>query len=505
MQIPLVGQTYEHRYRDVNYQRCVNFYPCSSGEGNTGPAVLMPTPGFVLLSDLDSALSLGTNDLIRGMRTIGTDLFVCAGSSIYRLAFDMSTLTLTSSANEFTMSESGTPSNLVDMVHDEQYLVVTNNSGTIYYYDYGADSAGTVSAPSSITASGVVYLDGYFIVFDSVTGKLYRSDAGDPTTWGTLNFTTPEAKPDITVGIEVINRELWVFSDNSVEVFYNDGGDTNFGFTRRDAVLIDQGCKAKESIVRLDRTLFWLDDRGFIVRSGDQNGPYGMTIISTDALNKELQNYSDLTDAEAYGYTEDGHNFYVITFPTDDKTWVYDTTSGLWHERMWWGQQDVHPILTPIQEFSKSEHRHLSRQLELNQGENVISSYTANKLYVMSNIYYEDEGEPIIRIRTTPSVSQDLSFFPIDAVELHVDTGQAPVSGDGSSPELKLRYSWDGGYTWSHEMVESMGLTGEYGTRVRWNRLGTGREWVFEFRLVDNAGTAFISAHADLRSLAMES
>lgn len=40
------------------------------------------------------------------------------------------------------------------------------------------------------------------------------------------------------------------------------------------------------------------------------------------------------------------------------------------------------------------------------------------------------------------------------------------------APEIMLRWSDDGGHTWSNEHWRPMGKVGEYGTRVIWRRLG---------------------------------
>jgi hypothetical protein len=42
----------------------------------------------------------------------------------------------------------------------------------------------------------------------------------------------------------------------------------------------------------------------------------------------------------------------------------------------------------------------------------------------------------------------------------------------GTDPQIMLRWSDDGGHTWSNEHWRSMGMIGEYGKRVLWRRLG---------------------------------
>ena len=45
-------------------------------------------------------------------------------------------------------------------------------------------------------------------------------------------------------------------------------------------------------------------------------------------------------------------------------------------------------------------------------------------------------------------------------------------TGQGSDPQVMLRWSDDGGHTWSNEHWVTMGGIGTYGTRAIWRRLG---------------------------------
>ena len=45
------------------------------------------------------------------------------------------------------------------------------------------------------------------------------------------------------------------------------------------------------------------------------------------------QSYAILSDADSFIYTQDGHKFLSLTFPSVNVTWVMDITTGLWHQR----------------------------------------------------------------------------------------------------------------------------------------------------------------------------
>jgi hypothetical protein len=49
---------------------------------------------------------------------------------------------------------------------------------------------------------------------------------------------------------------------------------------------------------------------------------------------------------------------------------------------------------------------------------------------------------------------------------------QQALATQGANPQVMLRWSDDGGHTWSNEHWASMGQIGEYGYRTFWRRLG---------------------------------
>jgi hypothetical protein len=64
-------------------------------------------------------------------------------------------------------------------------------------------------------------------------------------------------------------------------------------------------------------------------------------------------------------------------------------------------------------------------------------------------------------------------------------------------PQAMLRWSDDGGHTWSNEHWASMGKIGEYGKRVIWRRLGMTtklRDRVYEISGTDPVKIAIMGA-----------
>jgi hypothetical protein len=71
------------------------------------------------------------------------------------------------------------------------------------------------------------------------------------------------------------------------------------------------------------------------------------------------------------------------------------------------------------------------------------------------------------------------------------------MSVQGEDPQVMLRWSDDGGHTWSNEHWTTMGRIGETGTRVIWRRLGTTsklRDRVYEISGTDPVKIAIMGA-----------
>jgi len=84
------------------------------------------------------------------------------------------------------------------------------------------------------------------------------------------------------------------------------------------------------------------------------------------------------------------------------------------------------------------------------------------------------------------------------AFELDLDPGQGAVTGQGANPQVMMRMSDDGGKTWGIERWRSAGKIGEYGTRVRWDRLGRARRRVFEVVMTDPIAWRLTGAYVEL-------
>ena len=474
MQSPILGSAYVARSVNAADNRMINLFPEIIPEGGSTPAFLNRAPGLRL------EVAVGTGP-IRGMWTFNSYLYVASGNTLYKVDTQYNVTALGTLANDGPVS----------MTDDGTYLGVACN-GPTFYYNSATDTFGEITDPDFPGALTISYLNGYFVFIEPDSQKVWTAELLDPTSIDPLAFASAEGSPDGLVSSITDHSEVWLFGTNSVEVWYNSGA-VDFPLQRIQGAFNEIGCAATFSVAKLDNGLFWLGSdargRGIVYRS---NGYTGVR-ISTHAVEWQIQQYGDISDAIAYTYQQDGHAFYVLTFPTANATWVYDVATQAWHERASYTNGDFG--------------RHRSNCQVAFNNEVLVGDYQNGNLYAFDLEVYADfnrtqkwlrswralpTGQINDRKRTAqhslqldaetgvglPGITEvpgHIYLSPLIIVGTFniVDEVQIVNSIDNYvEPQVMLRWSDDGGHTWSNEYWRSMGPVGGYGTRVIWRRLG---------------------------------
>jgi hypothetical protein len=333
-------------------------------------------------------------------------------------------------------------------------------NGPSYIYNNITGAFGQITDPDFPGAVTVAYLDGYFVFNEPNSQKLWVTQLLDGTSIDPLDFSSTEGSPDGLLAVVSNFREVWAFGTNSIEVWY-DSGSTDFPLQRIQGAFNELGCAAPYSVAKMDNGLFWLGrDRrgqGIVYRA---NGYTGVR-ISTHAVEWQIQQYSDLSDAIGYTYQQDGHSFYVLVFPGVNTTWVYDAATQAWHERAGWNNG------------SFTRHRG-NCQMAFNN-KIVIGDFENGNIYAFDLEDYSDNGniQKWLRSwRALPTGTNTLKRTTQHMLQLDCESGVGLNLGQGDVPQVMLRWSDDGGHTWSNEHWASMGKIGEYYKRVIWRRLG---------------------------------
>lgn len=109
------------------------------------------------------------------------------------------------------------------------------------------------------------------------------------------------------------------------------------------------------------------------------------------------------------------------------------------------------------------------------------------------------ETVPQRRLRVAPHLSAEQFNIFYDQFTLDLQVGNGLLVGQGVTPQIMLRMSDDGGYTWSDEILLDSGAQGQYLTRVTANGLGMARDRVFEISTSDPVAWSIISAFLQTR------
>lgn len=471
MKTPILGSSYVARSVNAADNRMINLFPEIVPEGGKEAAFLSRCPGLEFLQ------TVGTGP-IRGLwahQTNGTDFYVVSGVQVFKLSGLTATPTLLG-----TVSGTG-PVSIAD--NGTQIFFACN--GPSYIYNEVTNVFQQITDPDFPGALTVGYLDGYFVFTEPNSQRVWVTSIFEGTQIDALDFASAEGSPDGLVGLIVDHREAWLFGTDSVEVWY-DAGLADFPLTRIQGAFNEIGCVATFSIAKLDNGLFWLGTdargQGIVYRANGYTG----TRVSTHAVEYAIAQYGNLADAIAYTYQQEGHAFYVLTFPTGNATWVYDVATGAWHERAGWD--------------NGAFMRHRSN-CQCNFGGNIIvGDYENGNIYRFNLDVFADNGgiQKWLRSwRALPTGQNDLKRTAHHSLQLDCQSGVGLNLGQGSDPQVVLRWSDDGGHTWSNEHWASLGKIGQYFHRVFWRRLGMTmklRDRVYEVSGTDPVKIAIVGA-----------
>jgi hypothetical protein len=217
-------------------------------------------------------------------------------------------------------------------------FTITVTGGTTFTYAVSGTPAtpatGTITAVGGkTTVPGAVYLDDYMFV-QAITGEIYNSDNGDITSWGALNFITPEKEPSNAVAIAKSLNYLVAFKQWDTEAF-DDAGLPAPGSPLAvvGSFYLKLGCAHADSIVEFDGGIVFMSKRDNLQRSREIHVLKGLTPkkISTPEVERIL-NGDDLATLYALYLSMAGHQFYVLTLKTSLITIAYDFNSGFWHQ-----------------------------------------------------------------------------------------------------------------------------------------------------------------------------
>lgn len=355
----------------------------------------------------------------------------------------------------------------------------TVSSTTIYALNWTV----LPSTDGAFEGGGTVDISDNYFVYNKPNSQLWAaSDLLSPIT-DPLSFASKDGSPDDLVAIIVDRREVYLLGEMSSEAWL-DVGSVPFPFQRIQGSSTQQGIAAAYSCARVGNSFAYVSKNNRGEATIVQMNGYIPQRISTHAVETTLVG-QDVSDAIAWTYQLEGHETYVVTFPSigeNGLTWAYDITTGLWHKWLYTNNQNQYE-------------RHRGNCCAFFNQQVLLGDYENGKLYRLSLSQYTDDGQLIRRLRRCPHITTDLQRQYFAELQIQFQPGVGLPVGQGQDPQAMLRWSDDGGFTWSNENWVTIGKQGQYFTRAMWRRLGFARDRIFEVVVTDPIKAVIVSAN----------
>ncbi len=448
IEFPLIGGTYPSRSRAASPQRTINYFPEGATKGNM---VLVGAPGYSRIKDFSKEG--------RGALPHEDKLYAVLGSIVYEFNEGLAETqigTLLTSTGRVSMAHNGT-----------ELMIVDGQDGWLYD---GTFTKITDSTFTATKADQVVFKDGYFVVNEPGTQRMWMSAAYDGSSWTGTDTASAEFRPDNLVSL-VEDRELWGFGTNTIGVFQNSGAASGFIFKPIRQANQVYGIAARDSVASLDNTLYWLGRHKTGQISVFRASGYQPKKVSTPALEYHWASYPDTSKAFAISMFFKGHSWYVLTFPEADhglgRTFVYSSEYNMWWE---WGEWRPH--IDDYSKFPMVAHAFFA-------GKHIIFDVNGD-MHELDDDIYTFNGETIVSERWTPAIHESRRRIFHRRLQVDMDVGHGDPDGD--LPRLRVSASDDGGKTWNNWRDADIGYVGETTARARVIGLGSAFDRVYRLQ-----------------------
>lgn len=420
--------------------------------GATGARpILRRIPGLVRVADITAQVHC------RGLINISGTVLVVLNNRVW---------SLTKSGTVYTATNLGALDGTLPVT------MAVNNAATpniVAVTENGCFNLFTGSAPTSFAdadlpaPNSVSILGGYFI-WTIGDGRIFASGLNAVTVDALANTRAQQRSDGLTRGVAFGGR-FFAFGTASCEV-YRDAGTSPFPLVYE--TMIPRGIAGAHAVAGWEEG--WSNAIIFV---GDDSIVYeldGYTPrrISTHDVERDIEALGDRSVLEASVHMAGGHAFWCLSSPS--WTWVYDRTTGFWHERESYGQSRWRGSCA-VKAFD----------------EWIVGDETLGALYRVSEAVYREHNDPIV----ARAESDRMTAFPAGAAfprsDFYVTAGQGVASGANpieTNPRVSISWSDDGGVAWSTPVTRETGAQGKSRHEVSLYRTGRatryGRRWRVE-------------------------
>ena len=393
-----------------------------------------------------------------------------------------------SNGNIYKITDSnGTYTNVTGDTLSVGNKVIFANYGSALYMANGGrivklGTTGTTAYLSDPDApydvSHVAVLDKYLIANDEDSETLYFSNVGTPDDWDG-DFASAEARPDYNVALGVSDLELMLLGESTLEVWRDDGSTP---FIREMQGFVQSGSVAAQSFQFCADFWMWLDENSRVVRL---NGRTAEPVSNT--LNKYVQTFGSTEDAEAEFMLVGGHPFYILQFPTEDKTIAVDLQNFSWAE---WAHWDLTTAMYQ---------RYLGRCSCYAPiwGLSLVGDRQNGIVYMANDSYADDNSSMIRTLIRTPHINHESMSRRKRSRKLTFWFKKTQDVAVASTPNFIVRWRDNGRTMWQREINVSLDPVGQTSFRGTINRMGMYYSRQYEILMLDSTPLGLVFVEED--------
>lgn len=308
---PLPDGSYSDETRPFSQQDVVNYLPTiAERNGTRSPVVHKTAPGLKTFARIGDGPHRGAHNC-EGRR------FIVSGRKLYQVdkdgvATDRGTIPGT---GRVTMAHN-------QIANGNQVLIGTIDNSYLW------DTVENTLTANGVALQSVDFLNQRFLGVDQQRRFWRHSALADGASWSDLDVYSSESSPDRIVALKVLDGQVYVFNERTIEVFVDQPTETQ---VYQRSVVIQRGCISGDTIVRIAGTLFFVGDDYIPYRlDGYTPVPIGTKPIASDLSGTEPRKLF------GFGWEDRGYLVYYIT-AQNGHTWGYDVTNGRWHRRESYG------------------------------------------------------------------------------------------------------------------------------------------------------------------------
>ncbi len=481
--IPFIGSQAISKSVAVNNQETVNFVHSIQGQGAKAPVVLESAPGLV-----DLAAAGDGPCRTPQMVNFKGELYGVFGRDLISIDDDL----VVTVRSTFKLDDVATTCSIA---RGRNYVMVVDGvkgytwDGTTFAVIADLDFPANFT-PTAAVVTHVSYLDGFFIVNNNLSDLWYISAIENPTAWNGLDFEAAAVSPDAVRAHTANGAILWMIGDETAQPYYN-SRNFLFPFALILNAVQEVGIAAPYTLAESDDGVFFVGTTPegglFVYRIRGQAG----SIISGEEQDNALAGITDISLATGFIYKQAGKSFYVLQLSPSDPSLVFNISAS----------DRVGTPLWETRTLVDGTAWRIAGHGVLGNARNIGGSRLSARIYELDTNVYDDAGGTLVRRRRTQIYNRNDHLMDWWELVVDVAPGVGLVSGQGSDPTIRLRYSDDRGVTFGPQMIEPIGKVGEYERRAVFRNLGISRNRVFELEASDPVEITVINAYAVVQEL----